>query len=103
MIIQFASSRIREVSYDISLVKNAKELGLKIVSELLEDELRGILVLSDGLHVNGSALIEAINTHVNPEKIVISGGLAADGDRFRRTWILSLGRILTQHTIAFGL
>ncbi len=103
IVIKFTSSRVREVCCDISLVENAKNLGAELASKLLDKDLRGILVFSDGLHVNGSALIEAMNTYVDPEKIIISGGLAADGDRFRETWILSRGRMLTKHAIAIGL
>jgi hypothetical protein len=49
--------------------------------------LKGILVFSDGLRVNGSELVRGLNSEVSTS-VVVTGGLAGDGDRFRRTWVL---------------
>jgi hypothetical protein len=40
--------------------------------------------LSDGVQVNGSALVDGTTQHL-PEDVTVTGGLAADGDRFERT------------------
>lgn len=50
--------------------------------------LKAIFVLSDGTAVNGTELIQGINSEVDPS-VVITGGLAADGNRFSKTWTLS--------------
>jgi hypothetical protein len=49
--------------------------------------LRAVLVFSEGIHVNGSALVQGLTRHL-PDGVVITGGLAGDGDRFGRTWTL---------------
>jgi hypothetical protein len=48
--------------------------------------LRAVFVCSDGLAVNGSELAHAIGDGVGPS-VLVTGGLAGDGDRFRRTWV----------------
>lgn len=49
--------------------------------------LRSVLVLSDGLAVNGTELVRGLNSAL-PAGVVVTGGLAGDGDRFKRTWVL---------------
>jgi hypothetical protein len=49
--------------------------------------LRHVFVLSDGLHVNGTDLVRGLNGEL-PADVVVTGGLAGDGARFERTWVL---------------
>ncbi len=75
--------------------------GEAIARDLMRADLRGVLVLSDGLGVNGSELVRGLNT-VLPDSVVVTGGLAADGDRFRRTWVLAGGRLQSGVVTAVG-
>ncbi|MBP6986467.1 MAG: FIST C-terminal domain-containing protein, partial [Alphaproteobacteria bacterium] len=68
---------------------------------LRSPDLRGIMVLSDGLQVNGSQLVKGLNT-INDDEIVITGGLAGDGDRFGETWTIFEGEIVRNHVVAIG-
>ena len=61
--------------------------GVAIGSQLKRSSLRAILVLSDGLHVNGSELVKGLNS-AHEGAVVITGGLAGDGTRFKRTWVM---------------
>jgi hypothetical protein len=63
------------------------EAGQKLAHDLRGDGLRSVLVLSDGLAVNGTELVRGLNSGL-PENVVVTGGLAGDGDRFKRTWVL---------------
>ena len=65
----------------------SRAAGESIGRALNKPGLRAILVLSDGLDVNGTTLVAGINAVV-PESVVVTGGLAGDGDRFKRTWVL---------------
>ena len=49
-----------------------------------EQKLAHVLVLSDGLSVNGSHLVRGLATHL-PEGVTVTGGLAGDGARFGET------------------
>ncbi len=70
-------------------VKDAAEsfaAGEKLGRALQKPDLRGVLVLSEGLGVNGSQLVAGLNA-VLPESVVVTGGLSGDGTRFERTWV----------------
>jgi hypothetical protein len=45
-----------------------------------------VLVVSDGLHVNGSDLVRGLSEHL-PADVTITGGLAGDGARFGETLV----------------
>ena len=53
-----------------------------------EDKLAHVLVLSDGLTVNGSDLVRGLIEHL-PEGVAITGGLAGDGARFGETLVFT--------------
>jgi len=81
------------VASAIAPVRSAEEsytAGQSLASQLEGPSLRGVLVLSDGLNVNGSELVRGLNS-VLPESVVVTGGLAGDGDRFQRTWLIRDG------------
>jgi hypothetical protein len=70
-------------------VKDASEsfaAGEKLAQALQRPDLRGVLVLSEGLGVNGSQLVAGLNA-VLPSSVVVTGGLSGDGTRFERTWV----------------
>ena len=48
-------------------------------------------MFSDGLAVNGTELVRGLSDAL-PQDTMIAGGLAADGDRFARTWVLVDGK-----------
>ncbi len=50
------------------------------------DPLVHVLVLSDGLKVNGSDLVRGLSRNL-PEGVVVTGGLAGDGGRFTETLV----------------
>jgi hypothetical protein len=64
-------------------------------------DLDAIFVLSDGLGVNGSALVSGL-VEGTEGRVVVSGGLAGDGSRFERTWVLVDGKPVDRHVTAVG-
>ena len=68
------------------------EAGSRLAADLAArarrgEPLRAILALSDGLGVNGSELARGLSETL-PPGVVVTGGLAGDGDRFERTSVL---------------
>jgi hypothetical protein len=61
-----------------------------------------VLVYSDGLMVNGSELVRGLSS-VLPSSVVVTGGLAGDGDRFTRTWVIADGAPTSGVVCAAGL
>lgn len=58
----------------------------RIAHALVRPGLRHVLVLCDGLRVNGSAFAHALRAELPPD-VGATGGLAADGDRFAQTLV----------------
>jgi hypothetical protein len=83
--IKLEHSSIRLVTEDIEQSKGARETGLSLMAKLGAPDLRHVFVLSDGLQVNGSELAQGLNQAGIP----ITGGLAGDGSRFSKTWVMA--------------
>lgn len=60
-----------------------------------------IFLLSEGVAVNGSALVAGLEHHLPPQ-VGITGGLAGDGARFQETLILWDGRPEPRSILALG-
>lgn len=89
-IVQFARTDLRMASAPVRSADESFAAGQDVARQLNDPRLKGIFVLSDGLQVNGSELVRGLNTQVS-SSVVVTGGLAGDGDRFRRTWVLHRG------------
>lgn len=101
-IVKFEKTNIKIVNSEISKSEDSFYAGKSISEKLKKDDLKSILVLSEGLNVNGSELVKGLNTIQN-KNILITGGLAGDGDRFKNTWTIFEGKIYTNHIVAVGL
>lgn len=86
-IASFASSKLQFCSEPIGEDVDSSVIGASLASKLDVTDLRGVIVLSDGLKVNGTDLVRSL-TQALPADVVLTGGLAGDGDRFERTWVL---------------
>jgi len=86
-VVQFEKSSVGVVSAQIKRAEESYAVGEEVASQLNRDDLSAVFVLSDGLHVNGSELVKGLNS-VLPGGVVVTGGLAGDGDRFQRTWVI---------------
>lgn len=86
-IARFDSTEVRHRCVTVENVEASFDAGQELARALCGPELRAILVLSDGLSVNGSELVRGINT-VAPPSVIVTGGLAGDGVRFQETWVL---------------
>ena len=76
--------------------------GKSVAEKLAAEDLRHVLVFSDGLNVNGSELVRGLEDNLDPA-VTTTGGLAADGDRFEKTWVLVNDEVKTRTVAAVGL
>ena len=97
----FDHTTLRAAQAEIHEPAASLDAGVRIGQELAADGLRYVLVLSDGLAVNGSALVKGLASTLGPE-VVISGGLAADGPRFAATSVLAGGQAAANTVSAIG-
>ncbi len=99
---RFDRAWVRLATAPVSGAEQSFEAGSALGRELLGDELRSVTVLSDGLQVNGSELVRGLLAEL-PAEVTVSGGLAGDGARFERTWVLVDGAPVSGVVTAIGL
>ncbi len=87
MVIAFEKTRVAMRYQKVNESGESLEAGYKLASAFPKEGLKSLFILSDGLHVNGTRLAEGINK-VMGDDIIITGGLAGDGDSFEKTWVL---------------
>ncbi|MGE3318047.1 MAG: FIST signal transduction protein [Candidatus Berkiella sp.] len=100
-IMRFDKSKIKMFTLDIHEPSQSSAVGQQLAKNLQAEDLKAIFILSDGLVVNGSALIHSLRTHLDPETI-ITGGLAGDGKDFKKTFVLKDGLPASQCVSAIG-
>ena len=84
-ILRFDHTPIQLAVETVSDTTSSLEVGLNLANQLRQEDLRAVMVLSDGLLVNGSKLVEGLSRGL--PGVVITGGLAGDANRFERTWV----------------
>jgi len=86
-IIAFEFEKTKIVSHQIntSNCTNCFDSGIKLMEKFDKTDLSYVLVLSDGNTVNGSQLVNGLNSVAG--KIKVSGGLAGDGVNFTSTLV----------------
>lgn len=83
--VRFARGKVRLAVADVTSGENIRSLAGRLMEELKSDDLKHVLVFSDGLTVNGSDLAAGLNGY----GISVTGGLAGDGTRFGKTWVMA--------------
>lgn len=102
MAIGFASTKVRLATYALLDSESSRFAGKEIGRQLAAPDLTAVFVLSEGLGVNGSALVEGVAAACGPT-VAISGGLAGDGARFSDTLVTVGGASSPNMVAAIGL
>ncbi len=84
--IEFEKTRVQLYSIDFKPEKDSRELANELIAKLDTEDLKLCFVLSDGLNINGSQLVEGMRDKL-PETCLLTGGLAGDGIRFKETLV----------------
>lgn len=82
--IEFEKTRFNIVSENVSNHGDIEKLGLAISNRFDQEQLKHMFIVSDGSFVNGSGLIEGLES-VKGFNASITGGLCGDGARFEKT------------------
>ncbi len=95
--ISFEHTRVRAAQVQLGEVADAVAAGARLAGMLPpsltsegtagREALLHVLVLSNGMKVNGSALARGLAQGL-PTGVTVTGGLAADGARFGETWVV---------------
>lgn len=76
-------------------------IGADLVAALPSEGLRHVLLLSDGLQVNGTDLARGAQARL-PAGVAVTGGLAGDGDRFGETLVALGDEVRSGQAVAIG-
>lgn len=81
---------------------NSADTGAQLVKNFDPEGLKHIFVLSDGLNVNGSKLVQGMRESMDDET-ALTGGLAGDGPHFESTLLIdNKGEIKEKIIIGLG-
>ncbi|AWB66375.1 hypothetical protein C2869_08010 [Saccharobesus litoralis] len=84
-VVNLDSSRVRIATESIT-EQDIASAADKLACALPDDDLKYVMVLSDGHVVNGSELARCLNIAL-PTEVICTGGLAADGTDFKQTYV----------------
>jgi hypothetical protein len=84
--IELQSTKVQGTSIHMLAEDDAYTLGKKLAERLAGPRLRYVLLLSDGIHINGSELTRSMSEALG-DNVTISGGMAADGPNFIDTQV----------------
>ncbi|XXY55030.1 FIST N-terminal domain-containing protein [Sorangium sp. So ce269] len=99
---RFERTTLATAQVEVASASESFAAGQALARKLERPGLRGVLVLSEGLGVNGSQLVRGLNA-VLPESVVVAGGLSGDGTRFKRTWVCLGDAVRSGMVAAVGL
>ena len=95
LVIEFHKSRVRVAKVDTLLEPSARTAGEALARSLAAPDLRAIIVVSDGLNVNATRMVEGMRAAAS---VPIMGGLAGDGPHFGRT-VVHVNGVSRDHLI----
>ena len=100
--VQWERTTMRVADMRVSDMKGSFQSGATLASSLKADNLRAVLVFSDGLSVNGTEVLKGFQSIIGTE-IPIVGGMAGDNAAFTRTLLLHNDTVSDHLVIAIGL
>lgn len=90
-VIRFAHARLALAETPLSSPAASRQAGEYLGLQLQAPDLKGVLLLTDGLNTQGTELIRGLAAHIDQESVAIVGGLASDRMAFQATWVLHNG------------
>lgn len=100
--VRVARTRVRVAAVALPAAEAAADAGGALARQLAAPDLRHVFVLSEGIDVNGTALIAGLRAALAPE-VTVSGGLAADGTRMAATVVLAGDEVGGHRVVGAGL
>jgi hypothetical protein len=99
--IRFERTPFRVVATDIAGMADSTAAGRRLAEQLQAPDLKAVILLSQGVAVNGSDLIAGV-VEVLGRDIPLTGGLAGDYGAFTQTWTLLDETVSDQMMLAIG-
>lgn len=77
------------------------EAAADLVAKLPSDDLKHVFVISEGININGSKLVEGLINSL-PPGVTLSGGLAGDGNLYKETFVIANDYPKQNRLVAIG-
>jgi hypothetical protein len=85
--ISFSSTTVKGAMVKVTGAEDSYKAGMELAGSLAAEDLMHVFVLSEGLNINGTELVRGLKDHLAPGT-TLTGGLSADGDRFKETYVI---------------
>ena len=95
--VRFEHTAVRMATAPVSASQSAAA-GAALARQLAAPDLAHVLILSEGLDINGESLVRGIGEKL-PPKVSVTGGLSADGEHFKQTRVLT-DRVAQANSVA---
>jgi hypothetical protein len=99
--VRFEHTEVRVAAAPVTAGDSASA-GALLAQELAGPGLAHVLILSEGLDINGEALVRGLGEQL-PANVSVSGGLSADGEHFKATLVLCDRTVKNNTVAALGL
>lgn len=100
--VHFDAAQLQSASTVLRSMEDSYAAGERLAQQLPQRGLRAVLVLGQGVDINGSAMIAGM-TAVLGESVLITGGLAGDGAAFKETFVLDATGVFNNRIACVGL
>lgn len=99
--VRFDKTRMMASSTRLMGMEDSHPAGQRLGKQLPKEGLRAVLVLGQGVAINGSSLIAGM-AEVLGSSVPITGGLAGDAAAFRETWVLDNTGVHNDSLVCLG-
>lgn len=96
-----SSSKVSVVVKDFTDSDDQILISRNLTDRLSKENLKHVIILSDGLNMNGSLLAKGANEGLG-KNIPITGGLAGDNENFEETWVIANDIAKQKRVVAVG-
>lgn len=88
--VRFLRTQVHLAQVPVGSMEESCAAGVALAKALQRPGLTQVLVLSDGLKVNGTELVRGLRANL-PDSVGLTGGLAGDGPHFQHTVVCANG------------
>jgi hypothetical protein len=100
--IRFEQTPFKLAATDIAGMEDSAGAGQRLARQLQAPDLKAVILLSQGVAVNGSDVIAGVVSVIG-KAIPLTGGLAGDNGAFAQTWTLLDDTVSDKMMLAIGL
>lgn len=86
--LKFSATSVKFYSVNLKESEGSEASGRTLIKRFPSEGLRHVFILSDGLLVNGTELVNGILSEL-PSGVNVTGGLAGDGALFSETFVIN--------------